>query len=178
MRSSTYSHTTSVDEATGTFDYDCSGFVGYVLQHSVPSAIAAIEAATEPRPLAKDFESYLSSTTASFTHVPRALDLAPGDVISWLEPAGITGNTGHVLIAMGAPRTSSMRSDEVLVKIADSTSTPHGSDDPRVAAGATGLGTGTIGLLVDSSGAPIGYRWKGDESTKDEYTSVALGRVN
>ena len=182
MTSSTYDHTTSVDESRGVFNFDCSGFVGYAIQNAAPSALMSVEAATVARPKAKDFESFFASVaghTGGWSRVGRAADLTPGDVIAWLEPADIVSkNTGHVLIVLESPTASGKRSDEVLVRIADATSTPHGPTDARMIAGTNGLGTATIGLLVDGSGNPIGFKWSGDSSPKDEYTTVALGRID
>jgi len=180
--SATYSHTTYVDEAAGVYDFDCSGFLGYALGRAVPTAWSELVTATESRPLAKDFESFFASffgTKGSWSHVQRVMDLVPGDVIAWLEPSTVVSrNTGHALIVMGAPHASASRSDEVIVPIADATSTPHGSADPRTAAGATGLGTADIGLVIDGSGAPTGYYWSGDESTTSQSTTVSMGHVN
>jgi hypothetical protein len=182
MTASTYSHTTSVDEAKGIFDYDCSGFVGYALGRAFPSGMAAIVAATTARPLAKDFEIFFASiplggTKAGFARVARVVQLVPGDIVAWLEPADVTGNTGHTFFVHGAPRVNPSRSDEILVPIEDSTSSPHGATDSRTASGSTGLVTGTVGLLIDSTGAPVGYRWTGGVSTKLEYTSISMAHA-
>lgn len=179
MTSSTYSHSTSVDESKGIYDYDCSGFVGYALSRVLPSALASVEAASSSRPKAMDFEAFFAAAShPGWTQVGRVSDLRPGDVIAWLKPADVVStNTGHMMIVADTPSGGS-RADELLVHVIDSTSVPHGSTDSRTARGGNGLGTGTIGLLVDGSGRAIGYRWNGEESTKDEYTSIALGRVN
>jgi hypothetical protein len=181
---STYDHTTSVDESIGQFIYDCSGFVGYDLTKAMPDALATISAASgTTRPLAKDFEAFFAAIpvggkTGRWHRVVRAADLIPGDVVAWLKPADVTSsNTGHVLIVRLPVSNNPKRSDEWLVPITDSTSTPHGATDSRTLAGTTGLGTGTIGLLVNSSGVPVGYRWTGGVSAHDELTSVALGRA-
>ena len=184
MVTSTYQHTTTVDEGKGVFDYDCSGFVDYALSVALSDALTTVKDATTARPLAKDFETFFvsiassSSSMGRWHRVVRALDLTPGDVVAWLKPADVTSsNTGHVMIVRALPSKNPARSDEVLVPITDSTSTPHGPSDSRTAAGATGLGTGTIGLIVDASGAPVSYRWTGGYSTKIESTSIALGHV-
>jgi hypothetical protein len=182
MKSSTYQHTTSVDEATGVYDYDCSGFLGYALDHSVPSAIASIRAASSSRPLAKDFEDYFASISSGskggWTQVAHVPDLGPGDVIAWLEPAGTaTTNTGHVMIVRAAPTASSTKG-EWLVLVIDSANSGHGPLDTRVATGASGLGSGTVGLFVDASGAPIAFRWSGGVSSSvEKATSISLGHI-
>jgi len=42
MNSSDYTHTTHVDEENGTYDYDCSGFVGYALSRADPCAFSVL----------------------------------------------------------------------------------------------------------------------------------------
>jgi hypothetical protein len=183
MKESTYSHTTKVVEATGTFDYDCSGFIGYALSRVLPAQLASLATAEGvARPLAKHYEGFFESIPASgskggWKRVSRAVDLVPGDVVAWLKPADVVStNTGHVLLVRGAVKPNPARADEVLVPIYDSTSSPHGSSDSRAPSG-EGLGIGTIGVLIDSKGAPVGYRWTGGSSVKLEYTSVALGHL-
>jgi hypothetical protein len=183
MKESTYSHTTNVVEATGTFDYDCSGFIDYALGRVLPAQLASLASAQGvSRPLAKHYEAFFESIPAStnkggWTRVGRAIDLRPGDVVAWLKPADVVStNTGHVLMVRLAPTVNPARADEVLVPIYDSTASPHGSTDSRAPSG-EGLGTGTIGVLVDGKGAPVGYRWTGGTSVKLEYTSVALGHL-
>jgi hypothetical protein len=67
------------------------------------------------------------------------------------------------------------RADEILVTVADSASTPH-ANDSRTATQSTGLGTGTIGLVVDLQGAPVGYHPSGGSSTAPS-PEVKLGRL-
>jgi hypothetical protein len=181
MRSSTYQHTLNVDEASGTYDYDCSLFVGYALGRAFPSGWNALVAATKARPQAADIETFFASipiggSTAGFARVARPIDLVPGDVVAWLEPADISGNTGHTFFVHGTPSVNPSNGGEILVPIEDATSSPHGATDSRWPSN-TGLGTGTVGLLIDGNGAPIGYRWTGGVSTKLEYTSIAMAHV-
>jgi hypothetical protein len=42
--------------------------------------------------------------------------------------------------------------------------------------GNTGLGTGTIGLVADSAGAPTAFYWQGGVSKHPKPTEIALGR--
>jgi hypothetical protein len=60
MRSSSYTHTTHVDEASGTFDYDCSGLIDYSLARVAPAALRELQQATVHRPLAKHFRHPVS----------------------------------------------------------------------------------------------------------------------
>ncbi len=187
--STTYQHRTSVDEATGAFDVDCSGFVGYVLARVAPDARSELKAATEKRPRAKDFTDFFASLsaegsdapkaagspTAHWRRVPRAADLRPGDVIAWKRPADShSKNTGHTLIVR-APVT--VRADVVEVPIYDSTGLRHGSSDVRAAGSKSGVGEGTIALDVNVSGAPIAFRWATTGRYRDHTTDIALGRV-
>ena len=183
MKSSTYDHTTSIDESKGIFNFDCSGFVGYDLANVLPDAIATVRTETSvARPLAKDFEAFFASIPAGkskgrWHRVLRAADLVPGDVVAWLKPADvISSNTGHVMIVHATPTKNPRRADEYIVPVIDSTASPHGVADSRAPSG-TGLGSGTIGLLVDAAGAPYGYRWTGGISANDEITTISLGHV-
>jgi hypothetical protein len=182
MKVTAYEHTTFVDEPTGTFKYDCSGFLGYALSRVLPTHFAGVKSFNGvTRPLAKHYETFFESIVAGsnksgWTRVARAIDLRPGDVVAWLKPADLVStNTGHVMIVRGTPTLNPKRSDEVLVPITDSTSSFHGPTDSRSPAG-EGLGTGPIGIIVDSKGAPIRYRWTGGYSTKEYSTAIAFGR--
>lgn len=180
MKQSSYTHPTSVDEQTGTFDYDCSGFVDYALGRVLPDALRTLVAATVARPVAKSFETFFRSIATSagrWRRVLRVQDLVPGDVIAWLEPPKIQStNTGHVLIVRAAPMQRAP--GEWVVPIIDSTESPHGPSDSRYAKNATGLGTGSIVLLVDGGGAPTGYRWSTSSGSMPYTTAVALGHVD
>ena len=63
------------------------------------------------------------------------------------------------------------------VGISDTTSTPHGPTDQRMIDGATGLGQGSIGLVVDASGAPTGYYWTGGYSSTSYSTERPVENV-
>jgi hypothetical protein len=182
MRLSAYEHTTFVDESTGTFNYDCSGFLGYALNRVLPSHLLAVKTFNSvSRPLAKHYEFFFASIEpgakkSGWSRVARAIDLQPGDVVTWLKPADLVStNTGHVMIVRGKPAISSKRADEVIVPITDSSASFHGSTDTRYPSG-EGLGSGPIGLIVDGSGKAIRYRWTGGVSTKEYVTDIALGR--
>ncbi len=171
---STYTHTTYVDEATGTFDFDCSGFVDYALGRVVPDGFAAL---ADKRPVAQTFVSVIGSTSppAPWTRVALAASLVPGDVVTWLEPPGSTSsNTGHVMVVSAMPTRVGA---EVHVPIIDSTDTPHGATDSRTPTHATGIGSGAIALVTDSSGAPKAYRWSLDSGSPTVATTIRLGHL-
>lgn len=179
MKSSSYTHKTHVDEASGTFDFDCSGFLGYALAHADPTAWKSLKAATVRRPLAKHFTDFFralpNANAPGWTRVAKVEELKAGDVIAWKKPADVTTkNTGHVLLVRDAP---TKEDDEWRVPIFDSTHVRHGKNDSRTATNSDGLGTGTIILCVDPAGAPIAYRWAPVKADKTHETMIALGRL-
>lgn len=175
MRTTLYSHKTSIDETAGRFDFDCSGFVGYALARSKRAAYDELRAATVKRPLAKHFVEFFKTSHAHWRTVHRAIDLVPGDVIAWLKPADVkTKNTGHVMIVREPPHVDKKHPDVIVVPIIDSTGVPHGSSDSRKATKATGLGTGEVLLIVDDDGAPIGYRWSRGSKARIHLTTIEL----
>ena len=179
MRTSHYQHRTSVDEKDGSFDYDCSGFVDYALGRVLPAALAALPVTTSTRPLAADIERHLETIGDSgadpWRRVPTVADLAPGDVVAWLATEDSnTDDTGHVMIVNGSPTPDPNGAGRWLVPVADSTVDPHGDDSRHD--DETGLGTGTIGLVVDEHGHPTAFAWRGGISTRWHTTSIALGR--
>jgi len=181
MQTSRYQHRTVVDEQEGSFDFDCSGFLDYALGRALPADLAVLPTSTSQRPLAADIEQHLASigedgsVTDPWHVVATVADLAPGDVVAWLATENsTTGDTGHVMIVTGRPVRDPGRSGQWLVSVADSTLSPHAQDSRRN--GATGLGTGTIGLAVDDRGRPVAFAWRGGISTRLQTTPIALGR--
>ncbi len=185
MKTTKYRHKSKVDEAEGRFEYDCSGFVAYALARVLPGALAPVPIGIKGRPRAEDFTSYFVALAEGdpWQRVPSG-GIAPGDVIAWLRPAEITNtNTGHMAIVLdvkgtlpaGPAVTAIGGARELLLRVVDATESPHG-DDVRGPDTTTGLGTGTIGLVVDASGAPLGYRWRGGESPRAYATTVAIAR--
>jgi hypothetical protein len=79
------------------------------------------------------------------------------------------------MIVLGAPVHNPHRADEWLVKVVDSTVSPHAQDSRG--ADDEGLGTGTVGLVADGSGHPVGFYWRGGVSKVAKRTDVALGRL-
>jgi hypothetical protein len=179
MRVTHYQHTTQVDEADGSFRYDCSGLLDYALGRVLPASLHALPHNTSARPLAADIEHYLyqglSESMNGWRAVARVEDLREGDVIAWLATEDSkTGDTGHVMVARSAPVRNSQRPHEWLIAVADSTLSPHAQDSRHEAQ--TGLGTGTIGLVVNEHGAADAFYWKGGVSDRAKSTEIALGR--
>ncbi|WP_156815487.1 hypothetical protein [Pseudanabaena sp. PCC 6802] len=181
MRTSHYQHRTDIDDTTGRFNYDCSGFLDYTLQRVLPAAYAElpISKRSSKRPLAQDFHAMFARFAKRSTNWERVrkVDLIQaGDIVAWLRPPeSDSTNTGHVMVVKAQPIVNPKQSDEFLVSVIDSTTSPHARDSRRK--GQTGLGSGVIGLIVNSKGEPIAYHWRGGESKREEKTPIAFGRI-
>ena len=182
LRASRYDHRTSVDEAQGRFDFDCSGFLDYTLGRVDPEALARLPITSKfkKRSLAQDyfhfFDELPESGQTPWKPVHLARNLKPGDIVAWLKAADSDShNTGHVMLVREHAYPNPERPEEILVPILDSTMSPH-ADDSR-AKGQNGLGRGLIGILVDSAGRPHSYRWKGGQSKVPVSTQIAFGRL-
>ena len=178
MRVTRYQHTTTVDESSGSYFYDCSGLLDYAMGRARAADLQPIPH-TKARPLAADIEGYLhrgpTGPIESWEALARVDALSPGDVIArQATEDSTTGDTGHVMVVLEAPALNSARAAEWLVRVADSTLSPHALDSRHP--GTTGLGTGTIGLLVDDRGAPTAFYWRGGVSPQAKPTRIALGR--
>lgn len=174
---SAYQHTTVMDDATGTYLCDCSGYINTLLGRSSPEAYGEIQALRE-RPTTKEYFVFFSglktriSSRSSFIRIADARTLLPGDIVVWRDESAGTGHMGLVL-SPAAPNPS--REGEILVRIADSALSPH-ADDTRMA-GTTGIGSGVIGIRVDSRGNPSGMYWRGGVSGTLQPVTIVTGRL-
>ena len=178
MRVTRYQHTTAVDEGSGSYFYDCSGLLDYAMGRVRPADLTPIPHA-KARPLAADIEGYLhrglTDPIDGWQALARVDALGPGDVVAWqASEDSTTGDTGHVMVVLEAPTQNSARAAEWLIRVADSTLNPHARDSRHP--GTTGLGSATIGLLVDERGAPTAFYWRGGVSQQAKPTQIALGR--
>jgi cell wall-associated NlpC family hydrolase len=177
VRETSYRHATTVDEEAGAYHVDCSGFVDYLLARAAPAALAALPRSPprHPRPRAADFVAAVSAGAPPWRRLGRVADLEPGDVVAWLRPEDSPSkNTGHVMIVDGPPRPRA--AGEWAVPIIDSTGLRHGASDSR-ARESTGVGRGTIVLVVDAAGAPVAFRWSQASTARARATTVVLGRI-
>lgn len=177
MRVTRYQHTTAVDEGRGSYFYDCSGMLDYALGRVRATDLQAVPHG-RARPLAGDFESYLrrglTGPIEGWQAVARVDAIRPGDVVAWQATEdSTTGDTGHVMVVLEAPNPNPGRAAEWLVRVADSTLNPHALDSREP--GTTGLGTGTIGLVVDERGGPTAFYWRGGASAHAKPTQISLG---
>jgi len=183
MKSSRYEYVTYVDAADGVYDFDCSGFVDYALGQVAPAALAAIPYLPNHfnRQRAQDYYYFFArigveENGTAWGRVASPVNLLPGDVIAWLvTPNSDSDATGHVMIVRSYPTIDPDRPNETLVTVIDSTESPHANDSRTD--GQTGLGTGTISLVLNSTGAAVGFRWRDGESMFVVYTKIALGQL-
>ena len=185
MKSTLYQHKTEVDRKTGSYKYDCVGFVSYAMKQTTPLAWESIVRARaiakgfipSPPSYQKFFASLTEKRQTGWEAVPRAADLRLGDVIAWdykTERAN-----GHAVITASAPKQKADGSWEA--EVYDSTSTPHADDsrttDERaqvleVTGRHSGLGHGVMAFTADpATGALTGYRW----SPKAKTTLCPIG---
>ena len=180
---STYSHKTHVDEASGTFEYDCSGLLRYALSRAAPDALDPVKSMAGRPPRSAELVTFLQGIplgqrAGRWQRVGRVRDLAPGDVVVWLKPADSRStNTGHTMIVHGSPTPEPGHADAYVVPVVDSTALPHVPGDAREEAHQTGLGSGEIVLIVDGDGAPVRYRWSRGARSREKVTTIALGRL-
>lgn len=169
------------DDAAGIYKFDCLGFVDHVLINASLESYKEIGKGVNP-----SIESYsayfnkLDPTTPNalgWTKMTRPADLKPGDICLWLQPT--TLDTGHMWIVAGEPAVNPKRTDEIVVRIFDS-SVAHSDDSRTGSAFKTGLGSGILGYMVDGQGNPIGLYWDGGESTSagERGTTIVCGRLN
>ena len=189
VKTTTYAHKSHVDEEQGLYELDCSGLVDLILKKVSPKLLAEVETRRgHKRQLAEDYvqtfqESPEKPKSGGWQRIEHLSDARPGDILAWKNPAHKTGehtNTGHVMVIDESPVeepstvAASDGSKIFRVRVIDSTASPH-ADDTR-AEGQSGVGRGTLWLIVDAAGKPIGYRWKSPRGTLHE-APVAIGRA-
>jgi hypothetical protein len=174
-----YQHDTYVDVATGTYDMDCSGYVGFVLQRIAPWHYEAVPYdSAAGRPLAFDFYDLFSELpqegTDGWQPVQPFGDARRGDIVAWrsdeLEPGE---NTGHVFIVANDPE---IFNDGVVSVLAYDSSDIRHYHDTRGRGGnspATSVGRGRIHFRFGDSG------WEFQFGPGDRYHEcpVAIGRI-
>lgn len=182
IRSTEYVHPPYTDDETaGIYKFDCLGFVDHVLMNV--SSVSYKEIGKGVNPSIESYSAYFNKldptipNALGWTRVTSPGDLKPGDICLWLKPT--TLDTGHMWIIAGEPAVNPKRTDEVLVRIFDS-SVAHSDDSRTGSSFKTGLGSGIIGYMVDRQGAPIGLYWDGGESTSagEKDTTIVCGRLN
>jgi hypothetical protein len=182
MKTTEYVHPPyMVDDNAGVYKFDCLGFVDHVLITADPAGYREIGKGANPS--IESYAVYFNELDArtpdsmGWTKVIHPVDLEPGDVCLWLKP--VTLDTGHMWIIAGTPSVNPKRTDEVLVRIFDSSSA-HSNDSRTASEYKTGLGSGILGMMVDGKGNPIGLYWDGGVSTSagEKDTTIICGRLN
>jgi len=185
LRDAKYNHATVVNEREGRYEFDCSGFVTWVLRRTAPGAHAALlSRSAKQRPLARDYYWEMAKAPArddaprGVRKVERIDEARAGDIVAWLKPSMLRSpHTGHVGFLLEAPRAVPELENGFVVRIADASSYQHDEDD-RYGTGRTGFGSGVILLVADpATGAPKAYGWFGLRSAYVFETPIALGRA-
>jgi hypothetical protein len=185
LRESKYNHATVVDEQKGRYEFDCSGFVTWLLRRTAPGAYSTfVTRSQNQRPLARDYYWEIARapvgerTPRGVRKISRVDAALPGDIVAWLKPALLQSpHTGHVAFVLEPPQPAPDVPGGFLVRIADASSYQHDADD-RYASGRTGFGSGTILLVADpETGEPRAYGWFGLRSRFVLETSIAIGRA-
>lgn len=175
LKTTVYNANTKVDVDKGIFEFDCSGMVNWILKDRAPTAFAELKA---ERPRVIEYVKALKNIppnqpSAGWRRIEKIADAEPGDVIAWPTPDWYPSSaTGHMGILIAPP----LKVDGgYLLRIADSTSYPHG-DDTRE--GGTGFGYGSVLITVDAkTGAGTGQGWTGRHSANTVLeTPIYVGR--
>lgn len=166
MKSTEYVHTTYVDEEKGIYRFDCLGFVDYVLQQGAPAAFKAAGKGYE-RPEMVVYGDYFAKlgtepNAEGWSRIFHPVDLKPGDICLWQKKT--SDSVGHMWIIAGTPQVNPERKDEVMVRILDSDGV-HGDDSRAEKSYKYGLGTGVLGMMIDTAGNPVGLYWIGGNLT-------------
>lgn len=174
-----YQHDTYVDVATGTYDMDCSGYVGYVLQRIAPRHYQTIPSdSAAGRPLAFDFYDLFSGLpqegAGGWQPVAPLAEARRGDIAAWrselLEPGE---NTGHVFIVVDDPE---IFDDGVTSILAYDSSNIRHYHDTRGRGGnspATGVGRGRIHFRHSD----VGWEFQFDAGDSYHECPIAIGRI-
>lgn len=186
LRASKYNHATVVNEREGRYEFDCSGFVTWVLRRTAPGAHATLLARSQKRrPLARDYYWEIAKAPVGdraprgVRRIPRIDEAQAGDIVAWLKPELLrhSPHTGHVGFLLERPRPVPELENGFVVRIADASSYQHDEDD-RFGSGRTGFGSGVILLVADpETGQPTQYGWFGVRSAYVFETPIAIGRV-
>ena len=121
-----YTHTVSIDDSTGVYDCDCSGFVEHLLSRVALRHLVYLRDSRttgKTRPLARDFYDFFASldtisasaagasvrTVPGWSQIPTLTEAGRGDMLAWSLPyadapdASAKGDTGHVMVLSGSP---------------------------------------------------------------------------
>jgi hypothetical protein len=177
--SSAYQARTVVDERRGTYAWDCSGMMTWLLRRSAPRALAGLASA---RPVARDYvraiaRAPLGKPRRGWQRLAHVRDARPGDVFAFLRsPISASKITGHVGVVVGYPAEVPGWPGAFALRVVDSTRGGH-QDDVRATDDDGGFGFGTMVFVTDEHGVVTAYGWHGTRSPWLMPTTVLFGRV-
>lgn len=180
LRRTRYQHRRLVRERTGTYYWDCSLMVHWVLERASRRSVRHMESLQ--RPLASHFVRAIERAPVGrfrrgWQRLERIEEVRPGDVFAWRRPDGFPSrNTGHVGFVVSAPRPVPRIPNAFAVEIADATGSGH-QNDTRPYPGEGGFGIGTLVFLTDGHGHGTHYGWGGTRSSGYVVTPILFGRV-
>jgi hypothetical protein len=182
-----YQHVDNIDPASGVYDCDCNGFVGYLLNTVAPQHYHQVPSEAPPsRPRAFEYFNFFASLTpessGGWRRIDGLEDAGRGDVMAWRFPT-IEPNidTGHVMILAETP-TLDPTGEFFIVRVYDSAAEAH-FDDTRMPnghpspTGSTGVGSGLINMLLDGEGRPLAYLFAPPADAEYSYRPIAIGRA-
>lgn len=174
-----YTHDTHVEVETGTYDMDCSGFVGYVLELLAREQYATIHNGGGVHgPLAVDFYNHFAALppegAGGWVPIRPLAQALRGDIVAWKRDIPTKGDaTGHVFVVADEPVV--FDDGVVAVSVYDSSDVIHyedsrgqGGDSP-----ATGVGSGNIHFRYVEG--RIQFQFDGGDKFHD--APVSIGRI-
>lgn len=193
-----YRNYTRVNEPTGIYIMDCSGFMTYMLRYTLKNHFNIIDSEKTfgvERPAAADYaiffnrqETTLTSTTG-WMKIPDFTKAKPGDIVAY-EYYDKSNNSGHAIILQEKPWKSSITyvidtetCYQYITRIMD-TSSIHKYKDSRLFYGTPfsptdekkGIGTGYMYFLINDSGQIKGHRYLYDATVHEEKL-YSVGRA-
>jgi hypothetical protein len=178
-RHTRYQHDIFIDQATGTYNVDCSGFVSYILGRVAPAHLDLIPIqGTESRPLAQDYYNFFSllppETTNGWRQIPLLPDARSGDLIAWPLPPP-NPDTGHIFVVAADPVPVA---DDILAVMAyDASDILHYDDSRGNGPGQfrTGVGSGTFHIQINSAGVAVAFQFNQPDPLISD--NIAIGRI-
>jgi hypothetical protein len=175
-----YQHDIYIDEATGTYDVDCSGLVSYILEHVAANHLKLIPMqGGETRLLAHDYYTFFSTlpndTSNGWRQILYLADARRGDLIAWALPPP-NPDTGHVFVV--AERPVPIDAGTMSVMAYDASDILHYDDSRGFGPGQfkTGVGSGIFHLQINANGTASAFQFgPGDPMVPN--SSIAIGRI-
>lgn len=179
-----YQHDEYIDEATGTYDVDCSEFVSYALSRVAKRHLALIPKESDfPVPRAYMYYRFFAALPDEAASAWRKLEVLAnarrGDIIAWELPGELRKDhdTGHVFIVAETPSSIDGDGQLMAVRAYDSAELLHYDDSREQSDGThqTGVGEGTFHIRVDADGKPVAFQFGPGDNYHTE--PIAIGRI-